>query len=84
MINWQDSKEIEPIDFHLKIAFAVLNFSNSMNNFIKMMSKEKFKTSEPFGSALWPNLLRYQPLAIVHYGCVSDALHIRLQDACNF
>ena len=54
------------------------------NNFIKMMSKEKFKTSEPFRSALWPNLLRYRTLAIVHYGCVSDALHIRPQDACNF
>jgi hypothetical protein len=55
-----------------------------MNNFIKMMSKEKFKTSEPFGSALWPNLLCYRLLAIVHYDCVSDALHIRLQGACNF
>jgi hypothetical protein len=54
------------------------------NNFIKMMSKKKLKTSEPFGSALWPNLLRYRPLAIVHYGCVSDALHIRSQDTCNF
>ena len=49
-----------------------------------MMSKEKFKTSEPFGSALWPNLLRYRILAIVHYGCASDALHIQPQDACNF
>jgi hypothetical protein len=49
-----------------------------------MMSKEKFKTSEPFGSALWPNLLCYRTLAIVHYGCMSDALHIQPQDACNF
>jgi hypothetical protein len=55
-----------------------------MNNFIKMMSKEKFKTSEPLGSALWPNLLRYRALAIGNVGCVSDALHIRPQDACNF
>jgi hypothetical protein len=38
------------------------------------VSKKKFKTSEPFGSALRPNLLRYQPLAIVHYGCMSGAL----------
>ena len=44
-----------------------------MNNFIKMMSKEKFKTSEPFGSALWPNLLRYRTFAIVHYDCMSDS-----------
>jgi hypothetical protein len=51
---------------------------------MKNMSKKKFKTSELFGSVLWPNLLRYRPLAIVHYGCVSDALHIQPQDACNF
>jgi hypothetical protein len=51
---------------------------------MKNMSKKKFKTSEPFGSALWLNLLRYRIVAIVHYGCVSDALHIPPQDACNF
>jgi len=47
------------------------------------MSQEKLKTSEPFGSALWPNLLRYRTFAIVHYSCMSDALHIRPRDACN-
>jgi len=31
---------------------------------MKNMSKKKLKTSEPFGSVLWPNLLRYRPLAI--------------------
>ena len=44
----------------------------------------KLKTSEPFGSALWPDLLRYRTFAIVHYSCMSGALHIRPQDACNF
>ena len=28
-----------------------------LNDFIKNMSKKKLQTSEPFGSALWPNLL---------------------------
>jgi hypothetical protein len=51
---------------------------------MKNMSKKKFKTSEPFGSALWPNLLRYRPLAIVHYSCMSDALHIRPQALATF
>jgi hypothetical protein len=81
---------------YLKIAFAVLSFSNNINNtyklqlifignhFIKTVSKEKLKTSEPFGSILWPDLLRYRIFAVVHYGCISDALHIRPQDACNF
>ena len=40
-----------------------------MNNFIKMMSKEQFKTSEPFGSALWPNLLCYRLLAFTIAAC---------------
>jgi hypothetical protein len=51
---------------------------------MKNMSKKKLKTSEPFGSALWPDLLRYRTFAVVHYGCMSDALHIQPQDACNF
>jgi hypothetical protein len=28
--------------------------------------------------------IRYRTFAIVHYGCMSDALHIQPQDACNF
>jgi len=57
-------------DLYLKIAFAVLNFLTkkndnyrlysilTLNYLIKNVSKKKFKTSEPFGSALWMNLLR--------------------------
>jgi hypothetical protein len=30
-------------------------------------------TSEPFGSALWPNLLRYRTFAIGNVGCMSDS-----------
>jgi hypothetical protein len=32
---------------------------------MKNMSKKKLKTSEPFGSALWPDLLRYRTFAVV-------------------
>ena len=46
----------------------------------------KLKTNEPFGSTLWPDLLRYRTFAVDkdNYGCMSGALHIRPQDACNF
>jgi hypothetical protein len=60
--------------------YSILN----LNDLIKKVSQKKFKTSEPFGSALWPNLLRYRTFAIVHYGCMSDALQIQPQGACNF
>ena len=48
------------------------------------MSNEKLKTSEPFGSTLWPNLLRYRTFAVAHYSSMSGALHIRPQSACTF
>jgi len=54
------------------------------NDLMKNMSKKKLKTSEPFGSILWLDLLRCRTFAVVHYGCMSAALHIQPQDACNF
>ena len=47
-------------------------------------AEAKLKTSEPFGSALWPDLLCYRTFAVVHYGCMSGALHIQPKNACNF
>ncbi len=38
----------------------------------------------PFGNALWPDLLRYQTIAVKYYSGMSGALHIRPKDACNF
>ena len=35
-----------------------------LNDLMKNMSKKKLKTSEPFGSALWPDLLRYRTFAV--------------------
>ncbi len=46
--------------------------------------RPKIKTTEPFGSALWPDLLRSRTFAVDDYSCMSGALHIRPNDACNF
>ncbi len=46
--------------------------------------RPKIKTTEPFGSALWPDLPRSRTFAVDDYSCMSGALHIRPNDACNF
>ena len=48
------------------------------------MSKEKLKTREPYGSALWLDMLCYRTFAVSNVGCMSGALHIQPNDACNF
>jgi hypothetical protein len=44
----------------------------------------KLKAYEPFGSLIWPNLLRYRAFAVDHYSGMPGALHIRPNKACNF
>ena len=47
-------------------------------------AEAKLKTSEPSGSALWPDLLCYRTFAVVHDSGMSSALHVRPKNACNF
>ena len=51
---------------------------------IKVTAAENAEVGSPFGNDLWMDLQRYQTIAVKYYSCMSDALHIRPKDACNF